>query len=193
MGHNWPSKKSRYRGRHLMDSVFYTVRLRAAMVTQWGPLKKKMKPSLGKKSPPGMIRTITDIYVGHWLEKRSNISGLSQNSQQKRMQLPATTETSMSTPLVPLLDHGARAGLTSSQKDNALSIALLQGKQLRTTAEEWASWMPIRKPGFDHLMLPQTPHWVHTPRRSLGYSWFIFELLRLMLGKGSATDPLPGP
>ena len=34
MGHNWPSKKSRYRGRHLMDSVFYTVRLRAAMVTQ---------------------------------------------------------------------------------------------------------------------------------------------------------------
>ena len=120
MGHNWPSKKSRYRGRHLMDSVFYTVRLRAAMVTQWGPLKKKMKPSLGKKSPPGMIRTITDIYVGHWLEKRSNVSGLSQNSQEKGMQLPATPETSMSTPLVPLLDHGAAAGLTSSQKDNAL-------------------------------------------------------------------------
>ena len=82
--------------------------------------KKKRNQIWGKKSSPGMIRTITDIYVGHWLEKRSNISGLSQNSQQKRMQLPATTETSMSTPLVPLLDHGARAGLTSSQKDNAL-------------------------------------------------------------------------
>jgi hypothetical protein len=31
-----------------MDSVVYTVRLRAAMVTQWGPLKN-MKPSLGGK------------------------------------------------------------------------------------------------------------------------------------------------
>lgn len=111
-----------------------------------------------------MIRTITDIYVGHWLEKRSNVSGLSQNSQEKGMQLPATPETSMSTPLVPLLDLGAAAGLTSSQKDNALS-GVLEQTESRAQERTWGASSAAWQQGYRVLTLQHRRSWIPTAGR----------------------------